>query len=192
VSELIRLLSDHKDVANVLAAAASAVAAFLSAVVAGFAFWVARSTLKHQRKHNVLSLRPIAEVTVGDWETKLRVTLKNNGAGPLVVTRLVAGNGGEVRASLLDWMPDLPEGVYWSNFAGNIDGRSLSPDRAIVLLELDGDATDRTFAVFRDHARAALHPLTLNVEYTDVYDSCLHPYRKSLEWFGRRLGDEQS
>lgn len=186
------MLFDHKDVANVLAAVASAVAAFLSAVVAGFALWVARSTLKHQRKHNVLSLRPIVEVTVGDWETKLRVTLRNNGAGPLVVTRLVAGNGGEVRASLLDWMPDLPEGVYWSNFAGNIDGRSLSPDRAIVLLELDGDATDRTFAEFRDHVRAALHPLTLNVEYTDVYDSCLKPYRKSLEWFGRRLGDEQS
>ncbi|CAN5481898.1 hypothetical protein BH11PSE7_BH11PSE7_01000 [soil metagenome] len=138
-----------------------------------------------------MSLRPIAEVTVGDWETKLRVTLRNNGAGPLVVTHVVAGNGAEVKSSLLDWMPDLPEDIYWSNFAGNIDGRSLSSDRAIVLLELQGDATDGAFAAFRDEVRAALHPLIVNVEYTDVYGSYLNPYRKSLDWFGRRLGEEQ-
>lgn len=192
MSELVRLLSENKDVANVLAAVASAAAAFLSALVAGFSLWVASSTLKHQRKHNVMSLRPIAEVTVGDWETALRVTLRNNGAGPLVLTRVIAGNGAEVKSSLLDWMPELPDDIYWSNFAGNIDGRSLSPDQAIVLLELEGDATDNAFAAFRDHVRAALRPLTLNVEYTDVYESCLKPYRKSLEWFGRRLGEEHS
>lgn len=192
MSELIRLLSENKDVSNVVAAVASAAAALLSAVVAGFSLWVARSTLKHQRKHNVMSLRPIADVTVGDWETNLRVTLRNNGAGPLSVTRLVAGNGAEVRSSLLDWMPDLPDDIYWSNFAGNIDGRSLSPDRAIVLLELQGDAADGTFAAFRDEVRSSLRILTVNVEYTDVYDSCLKPYRKSLGWFGRRLGEEQS
>lgn len=192
MSELIRLLSENTDASNALAAVASAVAAFLSAAVAGFSLWVARSTLKHQRKHNVMSLRPIAEVTVGDWEETLRVTLRNNGAGPLAVTRLVAGNGAEVRSSILDWMPDLPDGIYWSNFAGKIDGRSLSPDRAIVLLELHGDATDGVFAAFRDEVRAALHPLTVNVEYTDVYESSLRPHRKSLEWFGRRLGGEQS
>lgn len=88
MSELIRLLSENTDASNALAAVASAVAAFLSAVVAGFSLWVARSTLKHQRKHNVMSLRPVAEVTVGDWEETLRVTLRNNGAGPLAVLGL--------------------------------------------------------------------------------------------------------
>lgn len=192
MSELIRLLTENKDVSNVVAAVASAIAALLSAVVAGFSLCVARSTLKHQRKHNLMSLRPFAEVTVGDWEETLRVTLRNNGSGPLSLTRLVAGNGAEVRSRLLDWMPDLPDDIYWSNFAGNIDGRSLSPDRAIVLLELQGDATDDAFTAFRDKVRSSLRILTVNVEYMDVYGSCLKPYRKSLEWFGRRLGEEQS
>ena len=187
MSAWLDLISSNRDSANVFAAVASAAATALAFLASCAALWVSLSTLRHQRKHDALSLRPLPEVTVADYETQLRVTLRNNGSGPLLLTRLVTGNGKEVRDQVLAWMPDLPDDMSWANFAGNVDGRSIAPDRSIVLLDLVGEAGDSTFAAIRDDVRAALRELTVNVEYTDVYNNVLPPHRKALAWFGRHL-----
>lgn len=187
MTELIALVTRNHELANVFAAIASAFAALVSFVVAGLSLWVTYSTLKHQRLHDELSLRPLPEVTVADWETKLRVTLRNNGSGPLIVTALVAGNGAETKPSVLDWMPELPEDIAWTSFSGPMNGRSVLPGGSITLLELEGDDADEAFVQVRDQVRAALRELTVNVEYTDVYNKALPPHRKALDWFGRHL-----
>jgi hypothetical protein len=187
MSELYELIVQNRDSANVFAALASAFATGMAFLISCMSLWISVATLRHQKKHDALSLRPLPEITVADYETRLRVTLRNNGVGPMIVTRLVAGNGAEVRDQILAWMPDLPDELAWSNFSGSVDGRSISPDAAIVLLELTGNAEDPDFADVRDSVRAALCGLTVNVEYTDVYNNVLPPHRKSLEWFGRHL-----
>ena len=187
MTDLFSLINSDQASANVIAALASAIAAalaFLSSCVAGY---ISYSSLRHQRKHDALSVRPLPEISYVDYETQLRVKLQNNGAGPLLVTRLVVGDGKEVRGQLLDWMPDLPDGVTYANFSGVIDGRSIAPGNSIVLLDFVGDDQDNTFTTLRDELRAALLALTVNVEYTDIYDTILPPHRKSLAWFGRRL-----
>jgi|ERR1019366_3165642 hypothetical protein len=187
MAELYELIVKHHESANVVAAVASALAAGLAFLISCVSLWVSMSTLRHQRRHDALSLRPLPEVTVADYETKLRVTLRNNGVGPMIVARLVAGDGSEVRDQILAWMPDLPDELSWSNFSGSVDGRSISPGNSIVLLEITGDDQDPDFAEVRDSVRASLRGLTVNVEYTDVYNNVLPPCRKSLEWFGRHL-----
>ena len=188
MTDLIALISQNRESANVLAAVAAAVATALAFLTSCAALWISLATLRHQRRHNALSLRPLPEVTVADYETQLKVTLRNNGSGPLIITRLVAGDGAEVRDHVLAWMPDLPDDMAWANFAGCIDGRSIAPTNSIVLLDLIGEDTDADFLTIRDQVRAALRPLTVNVEYTDVYNNILPPHKKSLEWFGRHLG----
>ena len=185
--QLYELIVQNKDSANVIAAVASSLAAGMAFLISCISLWISVATLRHQKKHDALSLRPLPEVTVADFETKLRIALRNNGAGPMIVTRLVAGDGSEVRNPILAWMPDLPDEYSWANFAGSVDGRSISPENSIVLLELTGDAQDPKFAKIRDSVRAALQNLTVNVEYTDVYNNVLPPHRKSLKWFGRHL-----
>ncbi len=71
------------------------------------------------------------------------------------------------------------------NFAGNTAGRALSPGSEIILLELAEHEGEFGFAACRDLVRAALAPLTVNVEYTDVYNTTMPPLRKPLAWFGR-------
>lgn len=187
MTDLVSLINSDQTSANVFAAIASAVAAalaFLSSCVAGY---IAYSTLKHQRKHDALSVRPLPEISYVDYETQLRVKLRNNGTGPLLVSRLVVGDGKEVRGQLLDWMPELPDSITYANFSGVVDGRSIAAGNSIVLLDFVGDDQDTTFTTLRDELRAALMVLTVNVEYTDVYDTVLPPHRKSLSWFGRHL-----
>jgi hypothetical protein len=187
LSELFTLISQNRDDANVVAAIASAVTASISFVVAALSLWIAFFAYRHQRRHDVMTLKPLIEITVGDWETRLRITLRNNGAGPLIVRMLVTGDGSEVRSSIISWMPDLPSDLSWATFTGSVDGRSISPDKSITLLELEGDDEDLEFCRFRDEVRRALSQLTVNVEYTDVYDTYIAPYRKRLDWFGRML-----
>jgi len=47
------------------------------------------------------------------------------------------------------------------------------------------DDTEKPFIVARDTTRAALRSLTVNVEFTDIYQTQMMPYQKQLSWFGR-------
>lgn len=187
MTEFLALIAQNKDSANVLAAIASAAAAILALLATCFAAVISYLALKHQRQHDALSVRPLPEVSYVDYEDKLRIALRNNGTGPLIITRLVAGNGKEVRDRVLSWMPDLPEELEWTNFSGNVDGRSIAPSGSITLLDFVGNDQDQVFVEARDSIRAALMPLTVNVEYTDVYNTAQPPHQKSLEWFGRHI-----
>lgn len=82
-------------------------------------------------------------------------------------------------------MPALPAGVLWTNFAGPISDRSLLPGSEIILLQLDGEQENGAFAQGRANVRAALAPLQVTVEYTDIYESTFKKYAKELSWFDR-------
>lgn len=182
---LLALLKSDPNAANAFGALASAAAAFLallvSAVSVGISVWAAQS----QKRHNELSVRPLAEITVADYETCLRVKLRNHGTGPMIVTALSVTDGSTVRPTILDWMPDLPSDRTWTNFTDEIRDRTLAPGGELVLLELTEDEGEIDFAQCRDPVRAALAPLVVNVEYTNIYNSVMPPRRKSLSWFGR-------
>ena len=182
---LVALLKTDSNAANAFGALASAAAAFLallvSAISVGISVWAVRS----ERRHNALSVRPLAEVTVADYDDCLRVKLRNHGVGPMLIAAVTVSDGKNAHCSLIEWMPQLPRDRPWNNFAGNTAGRALSPGSEIVLLELAEHEGEHGFAACRDLVRAALAPLTVNVEYTDVYNTTMPPHRKSLVWFGR-------
>jgi hypothetical protein len=191
VTELIALIENQREFANVVAAISSSVAAVASLIISIVSLWVAHRTLTHQRRHDVASLRPIAEVACFDGENHLRVTLRNNGVGPLLVTRLVAGDGSSVKSSILEWMPNLPDEYTWTTFAGRVDGRSIPPEGVITLIELEGDPEDEEFSEHRDSVRSALRGLTVNVEFSNIFETPQRPYRQPLKWFGRHLEEDE-
>jgi hypothetical protein len=171
-----------------------AVAAITTAIVAALAFiisvvslYVAHATLKHQRAHNVLSLRPLPMIAVGDYEERTFVKLRNDGPGPLIIQRLEARREAESKNALVDWMPDLPHGIDWSTFVGSIEGRSVPSGGDLTLLELPGNEHNGLYVEARNGVRKALSQLTVVVHYTDVYGSRLDPYTKHLSWFSRLM-----
>ena len=182
---LIALLKSDANAANAFGALASAAAALLallvSAVSVGISVWAVRS----ERRHNALSVRPLAEITVADYEASLRVKLRNHGTGPMIITAVIVSDGSSTRPTILDWMPDLPNERPWANFTGEIRDRALAPGSEIVLLELTEYEDEIGFAECRNIVRAALAPLTVNVEYTNIYNTIMPLRRKELSWFGR-------
>jgi hypothetical protein len=182
---LIALLKSDANAANALGALASAAAAFLALLVSAIAVGISVWALRTERKHNELSVRPLAEITVADYEHSLRVRLRNHGIGPMIVTAITVSDGTGAKPTLLDWMPALPRGRPWSNFTGAVDDRTLAPGSELILLELTEYEGERGFAECRELIRSALAPLTVNVEYTNIYNTVMPPRQKELSWFGR-------
>jgi len=138
-----------------------------------------------QRKHNRLSVRPLAWISVADYENRLSVKLQNNGVGPLIIQKILVSEGQTVKNSLIDWMPNLPPGVVWEMFAQDLQARSLAPGKEIVLIQLAGDPENARFGLARDLCRASLKKLTVELRYTDIYNRKMTPATRSLSWFGR-------
>ena len=141
--------------------------------------------MKNQQRHNILSVRPIPIVTVLDREDSVRVKIRNHGSGPMLIRQVCVTDRVNGKDSLVEWMPALPAGVLWTNFAGPISDRSLLPGSEIVLLQLDGEQENGAFAQGCTDVRAALAPLKVAVEYTDIYELTFKKYVKDLSWFDR-------
>lgn len=189
LNELLAVLARDPNATNAVAAAASAISAALAVVMSALALYVSYITLKHQQKHNVLSVRPIPIVTVADFEGSIRVKVRNHGSGPLLIKRVQVRDDTNMKESLVEWMPELPSGLHWANFVGPVFDRSVLPGSEIMLIELNGEFEDLTFRSACGAIRDALAPLTVLVEYTDIYESTFKHYVKDLSWFGRhRVG----
>lgn len=182
---LIALLQSDSDAANAFGALASAAAAFLALLVSAVSVYISVRATQSQRRHNELSVRPLAEITVADYETSLRVKLRNHGTGPMVVTSISVSNGSCARKALIDWMPSLANDRHWTNFTGEVCDRTVPPGGELVLLDLTEDEGELDFAQHRNPVRAALAPLVLTVEYTNIYNTVMPPRQKPLAWFGR-------
>lgn len=187
MDKLVLLLTTDVDAANAFGAVASAAAAILALFVSCVSVWISVSSARSQRRHNELSVRPLAEVTVADYEDSLRVKLRNNGSGPMIVLAVTVSNGSSTHESLIDWMPALPKGRAWTTFTHALRNRTLQAGAEISLLELTEHDGEKNFSACRDTVRKALAPLTVNVEYTDIYETVMKPCRKPLSWFGRNL-----
>jgi hypothetical protein len=186
LSDLLAFLKGNPELTNALATVASVIVAGVALVVSTVSVFVARTTLKHQRTHNILSVKPIPIVTVSDHEDSQRIKVRNHGSGPLIIRSLHVTDGSRIEKALIDWMPDnLPEQLSWKNFAAPIEDRSVLPGREIVLLESYGDPSNAVFKKARGRVRGVLSTLTVVVQYTDIYDSKFTAYTKQLSWFGR-------
>ncbi len=186
IAEIFDILVQNIDLASAASAMTSAVVALFALVISTIAVGVSVWTLKQQRRHNILTVKPIPEITVADYDNSLRIKLRNHGSGPLIIKSLVATFQKSSFKSLIDCMPNLNE-RHWTNFSGVIEGRSLLPSREIVLLELTAEKGEINFNIPRDLARLALSETEIEIYYTDVYESKFDAYKKSLSWFGRNL-----
>jgi hypothetical protein len=177
------------------------------ATVAVLAFVLALLTAWAQRKHNQLSVTPLVDVALGDYDKDLYVGLVNNGTGPALIKSITNIGAENPSAPLIDAMPELPRDDFHSltYFSSDPDGRSIrAGGGAIRLLQLryigeeaskkdeapeKKKASKNLFVRSRDKYRVALGPLTLHVVYTDIYKKQFET-KRSLDHFRRRLPDQ--
>jgi hypothetical protein len=180
MTNIVDILCNYPNQINALAAVSALVVSLLSIILT---VW----TLRQQRRHNFLSLTPIASILFDDYEDKIAVTVKNTGIGPLIVDTFRATDGKEEKDDLISWMPVLPGDMCWSTFNGNMDGFCIVAGEEKVVLRLQGNANDKTFQDARNNIRRALSTLSVTVTYKDIYNRKMKPKTRTLSWFGRRI-----
>ena len=146
-----------------------------------------------QRRHNRKTLQPIGSITLGDYENRIRVRLRNDGVGPMIIENTEVyeiESGLKLGSFLIELMPVLVDGITWSDFVRDMSGRAFAANRHIDLVLLEGDSEDERFAQSRQNVRAALANLRIRVSYRSVYGEKFSAER-SLDWFGRFAKDEE-
>lgn len=160
-----------------------AIGAFVVSLVAvGVSLWSGLA----DRRHMKLSVRPVAAITVADFENRLAVWISNKGLGPMRIKSLTVTDASEtVHSDLMSFMPELSPNVEWTNFHGNADRVFVEAGKRLELLLLEGDRENQAFCVARDSIRRTLATLTVCVEYEDLYGQSMPSEKRPLSWFGR-------
>ena len=142
-------------------------------------------TIWQTKKHNRLSVKPICHIYPPDRENHIAVIIQNNGTGPLISKSIkVYDEANNIKKYLIDLMPQLPPGLYWSDFS-KTENFSILPGGQKVLLELKGNDEDPEFKDLRDKVRKRLSEITIEYEFTDIYEQRFPKIIFKLQWFGR-------
>lgn len=136
----------------------------------GVAIWQGSVT----RKHNILSVKPIPDILTSNFENKIAITLENNGAGPLIIKKFRAYVGNESKTNIIDWMPNIPNGYYWSNWLQNFENCAIKPYDSKILLEFKLELEDKNQTEIRDNIRKSLSKVSIEFEYTDIYENKMY------------------
>lgn len=192
INTVLAWIKSDPNVINALGAFASALVAILALIISSISVFISIKTLSIQRKHNELSVRPFAEVEFGDYENSLYVKIKNNGTGPMIIDKVTFSHGANTYSTLIGQMPSLPKEGSWTTFTGELQDRMILPGREITILELTENFNKNwDFAKHRERVRAALSPLSVNINYSDIYENKLGPYHRNFSWFGRLKYESQ-
>lgn len=126
------------------------------------------------RKHNRLSIKPFPDILISNYEDKIAVTLENKGTGPLIIKSFRAFVGNESKSNIIDWMPNLPEGNYWSDYLRDFENTTFKPFETKPLVEFSLDIRDAKQTQLRDKIRKALADVSIEFDYSDIYNTKMY------------------
>lgn len=172
-------------------------ASILISIVAVF---ISIQTFRSQKEQNKNSVRPILNVSVGDYEDNIYVRLQNNGVGPAIIThiqcnvngknpRIIGPNDGSLISNipLMAYFKDgskvtnVPLNQYLTFASGEaMENRALAPGDSITLIQVENPDELKKTAL-----RYWLKDCTVSFEYMDIYGNAQKPCVRKLDYFGR-------
>jgi hypothetical protein len=160
----------------------------MEAIVSICALVVAYITYSSSKKHNYLSVKPIAYILPQDYEDKICIILQNKGTGPLITKSIKFLNDEtkEEKKYLVDFMPALKTNQQWSNFS-KAQKYILTPNEDKILLEYSLTENDSSFEENKLEIRKALKDIRIIITYSGVYNEETDTLNFKLKWYGRHF-----
>ena len=159
-------------------------ATILTAITALAAVIISIITYRSQIKHNKNSVKPIIDISVGDYVNDLFVKVKNKGVGPATIQSIhclrTSDGLHQDEAALINYFSDYP--FVWTTFANDIKDRTISPGGEMTLLEAQSDDEETL-----DEIRNRLKDIEIEIEYVNIYNDRMPMRKRDLSWFGRSL-----
>lgn len=125
-----------------------------------------------QRKHNILSLRPLGYIILRNYEDEIGVRIVNYGVGPMTVIRLqVEDKEKETTKTLIEYISKKIHNVTWTDFVEEVIKRPLGQNNEIVLFSFryNDNYSKNDFIRIREELRSILKDLKITVTYEDLY-----------------------
>ncbi|GAB4023446.1 hypothetical protein GCM10028808_73930 [Spirosoma migulaei] len=135
-----------------------------------------------QRIHNEKSLKPLGQIVLEDQRKTLAVQLRNNGLGPLIIEKMSCSKNGMVHADLEECLAFLAPKSYLFAPTNDAVTRVVLPNSSLTIFETRFDEYEDDAAI--EHAREQLAPITLKVEFRDIYDNKT-TLERAFQWFLR-------
>ncbi|PKQ62585.1 hypothetical protein BZG02_12775 [Labilibaculum filiforme] len=166
--------------------------AFSAFMVSLFGIGLSIRTLRIQRRHNYVSLMPIGQIVLGDYEDEIFVKISNAGVGPLIINSVEVYNSKISRSNLIDFLDvDMPRGLTWSDFVKELANKAIRVDEDMYLARVESldysEDKSTNYDDFKKSTRATLGGLTILVKYSDVYGKNHFEVSRTLNWFNRTL-----
>jgi len=134
-----------------------------------------------QRVHNQKSLKPLGQIVLEDQRKTLAVHLRNNGLGPLIIDKLTCRKDG-VTYDSLDACLSLPPRSYMHTPTNDSVRRVVLPNASLSVFDMRFDEHEDASLI--EQARIQLAPITVQVEFRDIYDNQVTVGR-DCQWFAR-------
>lgn len=137
------------------------------------------------RDHNRRSVKPLPHLVLINNDDRICVRLYNNGLGPLVLRKVTARNKQKLSGHLIEIVPKSPPNLYFRHLVKVRPGRAVLPEIRLDLLDFELDVEDSAAEGYRDALRDALGDISIDVDYTDIYESRFARYTEHLTRFRR-------
>jgi hypothetical protein len=178
MNDVLAYIDQHHDLVTAAMAVLAVIVSFISVILTTWTLYI-------QRLHDRKSVQPIGHISVGDYENDIFVKIRNDGIGPMIISRVsVKHSKGAAKNALIHFMPD---DISWNTFVDDVTGRAISPAGHITLLQLQEGLNDAAFIVSKRKVRQALSELVIECEYTNIYGEKMPLATRKLSWFGRLL-----
>lgn len=141
-----------------------------------------------QRLHNEKSLKPLGQIVLEDRQQVIAVHLRNNGLGPLIIDRITCRKNGVVYTSIEACL-NLEQKSYMYASTNDSVTRIVLPNSFLTIFETRFD--DHESEADINNARRQLAPISVKVEFRDIYDNKMAVERE-YQWFARHMLKEDN
>jgi hypothetical protein len=162
--------------------------AFITSLVS---IYYTHTGLQIQREHNIKSILPIGDISLGDYENNIFVRIDNNGIGPMIIKELKVFNLEVSGYNIIDLIPEeINQNITWTDFVSKVKNTAINPGNPLYLIHKE--FTDNLIQndvlldiENRKELRECLSTFTVELTYTDVYSKNNYVITRNLDWFGR-------
>ncbi|QMW05407.1 hypothetical protein [Spirosoma foliorum] len=132
-----------------------------------------------QRTHNEKSLKPLGQIDLEDRQGHLYVRITNNGLGPMIIDRFVFYKDGKKYTAIKECLP-LDRQSYTAIEVNESVQKVILPNGHLIIFETRLEAGKEDAR----RVRQQLSPITLTVEFHDIYDNRMI-IERDFQWFAR-------
>jgi|GEM_PF-1187565 len=141
-----------------------------------------------QRKHNILSVRPIGNIGLFQGPAIIEISIINNGTGPMIIKSVETENKEGIKKKYpVDWIPLQDRQLFWTA----LEDISIKSGSGIYLLKFKYNPSNPDQEQKRDNIRSILKDLSIRIKYTDIYDRVQPDLVKPFDYFGEQIWEQK-